>query len=321
VKHHGEAVRFTVSLFTGVLLFTGFQPSAQSSGLPTYSEKIRISGPLGKVPDGRAVNPQAMAAADLNGDGLEDVIISLWAGPLNQPGFALPILILLNNGAGGFVDGTADLVSGPIPHTFIVRQFLIEDFNGDGRPDIFLVNFGLEAVRPFPGEQNRLLLSGPDGKLRDVTAENLPQFSDCSHGASAADIDGDGDIDLWINNLGGGNAPSYLMVNDGTGKFTIVADIGIPGCTTCAPPIVGTNGRLPQVMARSSGPVWAQFIDADNDGDPDLYVGLIENFNFSGIARTGILLNDGSGRFTLSSADAIPRPTFVGPSEIYHTQD
>ena len=232
-------MRFTVSLLAIILLLVaGFQPkSAESGGLPTYSEKIRISGPLGKVPDGRAVNPQAMAVADLNGDGLEDVIISLWAGPLNQPGFALPILILLNNGAGGFIDGTADLISGPIPQTFLVRQFLIEDFNGDGRPDIFLVNHGLEAVRPFPGEQNRLLLSGPDGKLRDVTAENLPQFSDFSHGASAADIDGDGDIDLWINNLGGGNAPSYLMVNDGTGKFTIVADIGIPGCSVCNPPI------------------------------------------------------------------------------------
>ena len=148
-------------------------------------------------------------------------MLQLTAGSFNEPRSASLIAILLNDGAGSLVDGTATLIAGPIPKVFFVRQFLIEDFNGDGQNDIFMNNHGLEdKPEHFDGEQNRLLLSGSDGKLRDMTAQNLPQVSDFSHGSSAADVDGDGDIDVWVNNLGGGEAPSYLMLNDGSGAVS-----------------------------------------------------------------------------------------------------
>ena len=79
--------------------------------------------------------------------------------------------------------------------------------------------------------------------------------------------------------------------------------------------IVGTNGRLPDLLV-GSYPFWTHFIDAENDGDADLYLGLIENIENSD--RTGILLNDGTGRFTLSCAEAIPPPPIDG---IWKTQD
>ena len=78
--------------------------------------------------------------------------------------------------------------------------------------------------------------------------------------------------------------------------------------------IVGTNGRLPDILI-GSYPFWTHFIDAENDGDADLYLGLIKNVdNLDGSQsdRTGILLNDGAGRFTLSRAEAIPPPLIVG---------
>ncbi len=289
---------------------------------PQYADSVRVTGPLGRNEDGEQFSAAAGTPGDVNGDGHEDVVLQLWAGDLAAPKPPSPIVILLNDGAGSLVDGTAALIAGPIPKVFSVRQFIIEDFNGDGQNDIFMSNHGREdKPEHFDGEQNRLLLSEPDGRLRDVSVQNLPQVSDFSHGSSAADVDGDGDLDVWVNNLGGGEAPSYLLLNDGSGVFSIVADIGYPFPDFRGRErIVGTNGRLPDVLI-GSYPFWTHFIDAENDGDADLYLGLIENIdNLDGSQsdRTGILLNDGTGRFTLSDAEAIPPPPIAG---IWKTQD
>ena len=281
---------------------------------PQYAAPVRVTEPLGRNEDGEQFSAHAGTSGDVNGDGHEDVVLQLTAGSFNEPRSASLIAILLNDGAGSLVDGTATLIAGPIPKVFFVRQFIIEDFNGDGQNDIFMNNHGLEdKPEHFDGEQNRLLLSGSDGKLRDMTAQSLPQVSDFSHGSSAADVDGDGDMDVWVNNLGGGEAPSYLMLNDGSGAFRIVADIGYPDLNFRGrKTIVGTNGRLPDVLI-GSYPFWTHFIDAENDGDADLYLGLIENIESSD--RTGILLNDGTGRFTLSGADAVPPPLIGGTGQ------
>ena len=283
---------------------------------PQYAAPVRVTGPLGRNEDGEQFSAEG-TPGDVNGDGHEDVVLQLWAGDLAASKPPSPIVMLLNDGAGSLVDGTATLIGGPIPEVFVVRQFIIEDFNGDGQNDIFMSNHGREdKPEHFDGEQNRLLLSGPDGRLRDMTAQHLPQVSDFSHGSSAADVDGDGDIDVWVNNLGGGEAPSYLLLNDGSGAFRIVADIGYPFPDFRGRErIVGTNGRLPDLLV-GSYPFWTHFIDAENDGDADLYLGLIENIENSD--RTGILLNDGTGRFTLSCAEAIPPPPIDG---IWKTQD
>ena len=56
----------------------------------------------------------------------------------------------------------------------------------------------------------------------------------------------------------------YLQ-NDGSGRFKIIADLtngSVPG-------FIGRNGRLPNSFV---APFWTQFLDADGDGDPDLYM-------------------------------------------------
>ncbi|MEZ6196225.1 MAG: FG-GAP-like repeat-containing protein [Planctomycetota bacterium] len=85
-------------------------------------------------------------------------------------------------------------------------------------------------------------------------------------GGSFADIDGDGDLDLFV----GQGAAGLLYVNDGTGSFT--EESGTRGG-----PFVGDRGG-----------VWG---DYDNDGDLDL-------LTVDSTAGTTLYANDGAGVFT-----------------------
>ena len=111
---------------------------------PQYADPVRVTGPLGRNEDGEQFSAAAATPWDINGDGHEDVVFQLWAGDLAAPKLPSPIVILLNDGVGSLVDGTATLIAGPIPEVFVVRQFIIEDFNGDGQNDIFMSNHGRE---------------------------------------------------------------------------------------------------------------------------------------------------------------------------------
>lgn len=111
--------------------------------------------------------------------------------------------------------------------------------------------------------------------MQDVTAAagldtELP-LGGCSRFASGAawgDVEGDGDLDLYVPSQGG---PAQLWINDGTGHFVDVApDRG-----------VDNGGRFG---------MGAVFADYDNDGDQDLYV---LNHGPNRLYR-----NDGTGSFS-----------------------
>jgi hypothetical protein len=262
--------------------------------------QVSYSAPRPLFPVARADNgellggPLSKVIVDINGDGYDDAIYLLFTqGQLFGNGGPSPIIILLNDGKGGFYDGTSDIIAGPPPKAFWVQNFIVADFNRDGRLDIFCATTGPLSPPPGPGEQNLLFLSASDGKLHDVTATHLPLLKDFSS-ASAADVDGDGDIDIWVNNGGpgtDGRVESYLMLNDGTGHFTIVAQAG-PGLFQ---PHVGFNGRLPQDLSRWGGASKTVFVDTDNDGDPDLI--MWRKKSGSTQSEMVVLINDGTGRF------------------------
>ena len=219
-----------------------------------------------------------LKTVDLNGDGLRDVVVTQYYWGSDQ---LVPVQILLNKGRGRFVNATGTFFEGRPTETQLARKIVVADFNGDRRPDLFFADHGPSTELPDDprhGHQNELALSTPSGKLVDATA-NLPRRSDFTHSAAAADIDGNGTIDIFVGNFNccGDRTPPEILLNDGTGHFRAARD------------------RLPDVPLAygvNFAYTTSEFADVNGDGSPDLLLGGMENY-----PRSVVLANDGRGTF------------------------
>lgn len=257
--------------------------------LPRYSEREFLL----QVNDTSVFYEAFPVAADLNGDGLEDVIIQRTKYLTYE---TFPLDILLNDGKGGMTLATSTMFSGPVPVVQNPTTVLVADFNGDGRSDIYVADHGYD-LPPFPGYQNVLVLSTPEGRLVDATS-NLPQQMDFTHSAAAADIDGDGDIDLFNGNYNSpANIDPQILVNNG-GRFSI-----------------GAN-RLPPLLDLDLNHYSScEFCDVDSDGDPDLVFGAGEE------DVSTVLRNDGAGVFTAAAGSMPPKESLADIAHDIETVD
>src|SRR4029079_7152838 len=83
------------------------------------------------------------------------------------------------------------------------------DVDGDGRTDLYFVN---------QAGPNGLYRNLGDGRFEDITATaGVAVRGRARVAASFADIDGDGDPDLYVTSIRAGN---LLFRNDGQGRFT-----------------------------------------------------------------------------------------------------
>ncbi|HWB24861.1 MAG TPA: VCBS repeat-containing protein [Chitinophagaceae bacterium] len=159
------------------------------------------------------------AVADVNKDGLEDIFIS---GDKNKPG-----KVYLQQKNGGFLETKGVIGNEDIS---AVASAAFADVNGDGYPDLYVAKGGYSLFEPnTPSLQDELYLN--DGKGNFVASPNaLPDVSTSAKSCvRACDFDGDGDIDFFVGgHVIPGQYPvtpqSYLLVNNGKGRFTI-ADV------------------------------------------------------------------------------------------------
>ncbi|MBE0504057.1 MAG: CRTAC1 family protein [Desulfuromonadales bacterium] len=165
-----------------------------------------------------------------------------------------------NNGNGTFTDVTDMAGIGDRSWSWMG---VWADVNGDNFPDLYVVN-GRYPV----GEPNKLYINNKNGTFTEQAKARGVEDANWGLGASFADIDNDGDLDLFVSNYVG---PNNLYVNDGKGNFT-----------QSSSQIKGSHEGW------GKGPT---FGDIDHDGDLDLYEGDCKLAN-------QLYINDGKGNFT-----------------------
>ena len=216
----------------------------------------------GSVPRLRNVAPHRGVAAmglsggaaldDFDGDGDLDLLATSMA--LDDP-----IRYFENDGRGHFTERTHEAgLDGLTGGLNVVHG----DLDNDGDLDVLVLR-GAWIRSPWGDWPNSLLRNDGDGHFTDVTAEAGMGSEHPTQTAALADVDGDGDLDVFVGNEGRKTDPgrhaSELFLNHGDGTFREAAR---------------PSGLVLDAFVK--GAAW---LDADGDGRPDLYVSVLNDPN------------------------------------------
>jgi hypothetical protein len=197
-----------------------------------------------------------MAAADINGDGHEDLYIGGGAG---QSG-----LLLLGSANGNMRPRSVPALEADKAHADAAATWL--DANSDGHPDLYVGSGGYHTFLPNDTLlQDRLYLGDGKGGLTKALGA-LPALLTSTGCVAAADINGDGHTDLFVGGrVVPGHYPeaprSYVLINDGKGIYTdatlqVAPALEKPGMVTAAQwADLGGKGKPSLVIAGMWMPV------------------------------------------------------------------
>lgn len=199
------------------------------------------------IPHMESTRGPKIAVADVNKDGLDDIFI---CGASGHPG-----QLLIQKPAHRFEPSDTSLFNAYRETESVDAVFF--DANNDGWPDLYVVSGGNQYNDGNPLLNDRFYLNDGKGHLVDAS-EKIPAILKNKSCVSVADIDKDGDQDLFIGGLAdaqrfGIAQSSYILLNDGNGIFTIADK---------------RTANLDSIGIVTSG----VFADVDNNGWPDLIV-------------------------------------------------
>jgi len=186
-----------------------------------------------------------VALGDLDGDGDLDafVVNGNWST-------GMPNTVWLNDGQGHFDD------SGQRLGNFHTQDVALGDLDGDGDLDAVVTN---DYRRQEP---SKLWLNDGQGGFTDVGGQTLGSLLSMS--VALGDLDGDGDLDVFIANS---DDPNTVWLNNGQARFI---DSG-------------------QRLGGQASSFAVEFGDLDGDGDLDAFIG--------NTWSNQVFLNDGQGHF------------------------
>ena len=219
---------------------------------------------------GAGGGPQALAIADVNGDGKADALVANYQ--------TTTLAVLLGNGSGGFTLQAAMPRLGLSNPTSLVAA----DVNGDGKVDVLATDSN--------GGGLTVLLGNGSGSFTQsdspATGGGLP------YDVAVGDVNGDNKVDALVVNYADGTLG--VLLGTGTGRFTL-------------------QDNSPSTGGANSQPVSIALADVNGDGKPDA---LVAN---RATNTLGVLLGNGSGGFTLQanspSTGAGSRPTAVAVAD------
>lgn len=190
----------------------------------------------------------ALAVADINHDGLEDVFIGV------SKTFHPAVFVQQANGEFKKTQQPAFAIDSMYEDVDATWT----DINNDGNPDLVIASGGNEYYGTDSHLLPRLFINDGKGQLqkKDDAFSNITSTISC---VAPYDFNGDGFTDLFI---GGRAVPweygqipfSYLLQNDGTGKFSDV------------------TAQYATELSKAGMVTGATWNDIDKDGDKDLIV-------------------------------------------------
>jgi hypothetical protein len=212
-----------------------FKDISESSGIQAGNFEV-------DPPAGTTINDHSrLAFADLNGDGLDDIVMhSLFPNASN--GVPFEHLVFLNNGDGTFEDHADASGLREVQAAF----FAFADVDNDGDQDVFA---GLD-LPSYGSYRSQILLNDGSGVFSPLEESGVEASTSIAAAAAFGDFDGDGIVDLFV----GRGSTSYTgvdVVYMGSGDGTFSAKSALESA-----PSRPTNGAVA--------------CDWDGDGDLDI---------------------------------------------------
>jgi hypothetical protein len=162
--------------------------------------------------DGAAENGMGTAFGDWNNDGWFDLTVTNYAQQTNT--------LYHNDADGFFTDATATTKTAQVTYPYLGWATAFIDYDNDGYQDLFVANGHLHenlaelGQEGTYGQRNLLFRNNSNGTFTEISETLGPgmKLTDVSRGATFADYDLDGDIDIVVTNS---NTAPRLLRNDG----------------------------------------------------------------------------------------------------------
>lgn len=193
----------------------------ENIGDGTFEEVGLIAG-VSYALTGEPQSGMGVDCADLDGDLLEDIVVLNYSQDYNT--------FYRNDGDGFYTDISkqANLYTGTFHYLGWGLVFPDADFDGD--LDLFFANGHVipqvDLTSPKVGyrQRNQLFLNDGKGRFEEVTESAGPAFAVelSSRGCAMGDLDGDGDLDIAVNNM---NAEPTLYENTGPVNHWLGVDL------------------------------------------------------------------------------------------------